>query len=485
MIRRFVVGPLIALPWILYVSCSGPALQMAGADQIGPVTANQALLVSSVGSSYNFGVIGVNSGVSVQINIFNTGGVTANNVAPSLAASSTFTLGSSTCGTSLAPSSNCSLTLQFTATTATSTSGALSLSYLNGQTTIPQILSIALSGTGSSQGVGHLSLAGEETAVNFGSVPVGTQVQMPVVITSDGTVGITALTIGTFPVGGNFTYGTPTAATTPAACVQGGTLAPQSSCTLLVNFTAPPVVPNPAQIIATTSIGYDGTSSYLPLTVFATVIAGGGGGTSGTCLSQSTSSLYIPATARPVMDHGQGFLSCFVNGVLTTDQNAVSSNSPPYYPCGFNNWGYRNGNQSQYSVDQSLAGNSQPVLLASVSPGQVLYVNYLGGTAYGVAGSSGANCAKVSSSNISNGMPTLQFVNASGNVVAIHPRTGAQAPNDNNAIPAYSLVTNYIVVPSGAVAIYGSWPDNVYSDNSGGCSLELTEATDPSCIPAN
>jgi len=206
--------------------------------------------------------------------------------------------------------------------------------------------------------------------------------------------------------------------------------------------------------------------------------------TAPTCVTKTINDIQIPATARPVMDYGWGYLSCMVNGVLTSDQNAVAPNKSPKYPCHFDKWGYRNGNQSDKSVDTSRAGNTPPVFISNVTAGQVLYAESITGTAY-YNNSCSNSCSKQCGSSDATGMPTLQFVDAHGNVVGIQPRNSSQASNGLNAIPAYTLLTSYIVVPSGAVGMYGSWPDGDYSDNHGGCNLSLSLTTGPSCLPTH
>ncbi|MBP9773004.1 MAG: DUF11 domain-containing protein [Candidatus Peribacteraceae bacterium] len=63
---------------------------------------------------------------------------------------------------------------------------------------------------------------------------------------------------------------------------------------------------------------------------------------------------------------------------------------------------------------------------------------------------------------------TFQFVNSARQVVAI-PGGGM---NGSNAIPANLFST--VVVPSGAVALYGSFPDSKYNDNYGNCGFNVS-----------
>ncbi len=183
------------------------------------------------------------------------------------------------------------------------------------------------------------------------------------------------------------------------------------------------------------------------------------------CTTQVTSAS-IPGTAHPIMDYGVGYLKCVINGQVVDGSQNQST-------CNYDNWGYRTGNQCQYNMQ----GSTAPILLRTgLVPGETLKVGSLSGTVVAsVSPFSSKTCTQPGGANLPTprGLPLLQFADASGKVVPLPSVDNSLNDQGVNAFSALSLMSASIVVPPKAVALYGSWPDNVYSDNSGCCSLTI------------
>lgn len=131
-------------------------------------------------------------------------------------------------------------------------------------------------------------------------------------------------------------------------------------------------------------------------------------------------------------------------------------NSPYGYPCNPGTHWVGNGSQGPR------------LLLSGLNPGDTIFGYVLGSVDWG---SGTDSCAYGAGSNAL--VPKLvaigQFTGSNGRVVAV-PGGGV---NRTNAVYLQSF-NNGIVVPAGATALYGSFPDTRYDDNNGTCTFVVT-----------
>ena len=126
---------------------------------------------------------------------------------------------------------------------------------------------------------------------------------------------------------------------------------------------------------------------------------------------------------------------------------------------------------------QDTCGSSTaPPLASNIPPNYKVMTSGFSGS-YGFApNNSNASCSLptgvANNSTYYTGVMVLQFTNSSGQVIPFGTgTTGLPA-----AVIAIGGVTTWLSVPSGATSIYGSFTDDYYDDNLGGCSFDLTLA---------
>ncbi|HEY1255416.1 MAG TPA: choice-of-anchor D domain-containing protein [Terracidiphilus sp.] len=190
------------------------------------------------------------------VTVTNTGGATAANVGFWFSASG-FTMGTNTCGATLASGANCTVQIIFSPVAAGGSSATLVISSSN---TTPNQVSVALNGAG-------LTPAG----VNISPA----QIAFPITLAGQSSLSPTPVTLTN--TGQSSTNALSLSATSPFGLVlntcQGTTLAPGRSCTVWVNFT-PQVngsysgtmtVQSPAASVALSGTGgVPGSVSFLP-----------------------------------------------------------------------------------------------------------------------------------------------------------------------------------------------------------------------------
>lgn len=141
--------------------------------------------------------------------------------------------GGSTCGTTLAAATTCTINVRFRPTTTGVLTGTLAVtSALAGSGVV------ALSGTGNGAAAAVSPATSSVAPYNFGSVTRG-QVSAPltVTVTNNGTTPMTFNAGNGLTLGGNTTQ---FRLTTGGSCVNGGTLPALGSCTFTVNFAPTP-----------------------------------------------------------------------------------------------------------------------------------------------------------------------------------------------------------------------------------------------------
>lgn len=150
----------------------------------------------------------------------------------------------------------------------------------------------------------------------------------------------------------------------------------------------------------------------------------------------------------------------------TTGSYSFTGRNSPHLDCGPNSpYGYP-CNPGTHWVGNGAQGPR--LLLSGLNPGDTIFGYVVGAVDWG---SGTDSCAYGAGSNAL--VPKLvaigQFTGANGRVVAV-PGGGV---NRTNAVYLQSFNTG-IVVPAGATALYGSFPDTRYDDNNGTCTFVVT-----------
>ena len=190
-------------------------------------------LTISDGATYDFGTVAIGAVVEKSFTVTNSGGYSASSIAGSgLTAPFAFKGGSypglgGSCGSSLAPSSTCSVIVTFTPTASGNNSGAFSLAYNDGAGT--QTSARAVQGTGAAPA--SLAFADAPT-YGFGTKATGSSTDKTLTLTNSGGVAATALSMS--GLAAPFTYKGGAFPGTGGSCAT--TLAPSASCAVVVTY---------------------------------------------------------------------------------------------------------------------------------------------------------------------------------------------------------------------------------------------------------
>jgi len=223
---------------VTYNANGSPAITSLSGTGSGGATA----VITFSPTSQNFGNVAVGSSSSKSITVKNVGTTSVN--LTSFTASSEFTVapsGSTPCGTALAASKTCTVTVTYTPIITNAINGGMSLA--NSSANNPLILN--LTGTG----VTTVSLS--PTTINFGTISVGTTSGVQVITVTNNTPS--AVPISSIVPSGQFLY------TTGGSIPCGSSVPANSICTLGVEFS--PVVTGVVNGALTFS--YSGNSSPL------------------------------------------------------------------------------------------------------------------------------------------------------------------------------------------------------------------------------
>jgi sugar lactone lactonase YvrE len=187
----------------------------------GQATGTGTVAATLSPSTYNYGSVNVGSSASQSFTLANTG-TSAINLASIALPNTLFAVGSTTCGTSLAPKASCAYIVVFKPTAAGAQTTTLSVTDDAGTQTA------ALAGTGVQAAVAQAALT--PATGNFNSIPAGTT-SGPINFTLTN-AGNAALSITSFGISGpnssSFLQGANTC---------GSTLAAGSACTIAVTFS--------------------------------------------------------------------------------------------------------------------------------------------------------------------------------------------------------------------------------------------------------
>ncbi|MEW6435143.1 MAG: choice-of-anchor D domain-containing protein [Myxococcota bacterium] len=171
-------------------------------------------------SSQDFGSVATGTSTTAVIGVSNTGEVATG--APSFSTGGEFSVPSNTCGASIAPGGNCSVTVRFSPSAVGNRSGVLTASANPGG-----MASASLTGIGVTPG----TLAISPTSRDFGSVQVGQTGGFEVFnITNTGGVTLSGLNV---TVGG----GSASSFVKSNDTCTGSSLPPASGCVVLITFT--------------------------------------------------------------------------------------------------------------------------------------------------------------------------------------------------------------------------------------------------------
>ncbi|MDE3104074.1 MAG: choice-of-anchor D domain-containing protein [Acidobacteriota bacterium] len=182
-------------------------------------------------ASLNFGTVLLGSTASQTLQVTNTGATPVN--FSSITATGDYAATSSCLGTALAASTSCSVTVTFTPTQTGTRTGSVAI--VSDATTLP--LTAQLTGVGAAS---HLQLA--PSALDFGSILVGSSAKLTLTLTNTGNGPVTGLS----PVlpAGDFAITSPCASTSLGA---------GASCTLTLSFTPSTTGPRSAALTVTSS----------------------------------------------------------------------------------------------------------------------------------------------------------------------------------------------------------------------------------------
>ena len=221
-------------------------------------TPGQAVIDSST-NSVNFGSIQIGSNDTKSVVISNTGNVALNLNDPVLRAGSStyFQALTTSCGASLAPNANCSMSVSFVPGAVGTYSGYIDIASSNAATK-----SIGLSGTGAGQANVSINLKAGYTS-DFGYVKVGSSAYAEYLFRNNGNIAAT----GVYPTitGANLTISPNTCGTAGSP----GTLAPGASCSIGVTYaptsatqlTGAVLTVNSSATVGTNTITFSGFGS--------------------------------------------------------------------------------------------------------------------------------------------------------------------------------------------------------------------------------
>lgn len=185
--------------------------------RIATAPAEPVLALSTTSIAFSNPVlIGATSSETQSLSVTNTGTASAQ---LSFALTGSDFSDASDCGNVLAPGAKCTVSFSFTPFAAGVRQGTFTVNGSSGSST----LSVALSGTGSAAPAPIAKLVASPTSVDFGSVIVGTQNTLPLVLANTGAAAVS-----------NMSVSASTGFSVDAGC--GSELVPGASCTVHVTF---------------------------------------------------------------------------------------------------------------------------------------------------------------------------------------------------------------------------------------------------------
>ena len=289
----------------------------AGTPQIITVTGGGNGSLAATPTNFNFGIVAPNTSSQQLIAITNSASYALSIPPPVLSGSSAFTIGEDNCG-SLNPNQSCTVTVNFTPTSATTYNGSFTLTY-TGTSQQPESIVVAYAGTG---GTGAPAAAIAPTALTFTSQSVGTTgAAESVTITNNGTA---KLTMGGASLSGSGAAAFSFTGTSGGGCVAAGaTLAVGASCSFNVSFSPATAgsfaaslsisdnAPNSPQIVQLSGSGIAPSLSIAP-----------------TSASFGTATMGIASNAVPVVVTNSGTSTITVSTVTVTGADAADFSAP-------------------------------------------------------------------------------------------------------------------------------------------------------------
>jgi len=212
-------------------------------------------------ASLSFASTNVGATAATQVATITNTGTAALVIASITVTGADFAIASNTCtaGLSIAAGGSCAVTARFTATTAGTRSGSITINH----NATPAASTVSLSGTGVAVVAGTPTATLSAASLTFASTSVGVAAStQSVTLTNSGTVGLvlaaTAVSASDFAVTAN-------------ACAAGLNVAPSASCTLTISFLPTAVGVRSGSVTishnaspATSTISLSGTGAAAP-----------------------------------------------------------------------------------------------------------------------------------------------------------------------------------------------------------------------------
>jgi hypothetical protein len=215
-----------------------PVLVQSNGSTWSAIAASSLAQVSADSSTLAFSSVTASpSPVASTLSIIwrNTGGLPASSVNVAYSGTGDFTLGSTTCSSSLTVASTCTSSVTFTPSTLGAHSGTVTLTYNNGLASSSS--AVTLSGTGAAPSAGSaLLVLSSGPTLEFGTYTIGQVSSSAITLVNGGTGAATAIqqTAGAL-LASPFSFVGGTYPGAGGTC--GSTLAAGASCTLRVAFT--------------------------------------------------------------------------------------------------------------------------------------------------------------------------------------------------------------------------------------------------------
>ncbi len=286
-------------------------LGASGSTQViklnGQATGSGTVAATLSPSTFNFGSVTVGSQASQSFNLANTG-TSAINIASTVLPNALFSIGSTTCGTSLAAGASCAYTLVFKPTSAGAQTTTFSVTDDAGTQTA------ALTGTGAQVAAPQAALI--PATANFSSLTAGTT-SAPISFTLTN-AGNAALSITSFGINGanssSFLQGASTC---------GSSLAAGTACTIAVSFAPTSAGTFTATLSVIDAVGTQtasltgtGTAVPAPQAALTPATANFGNVTTGTASS-----------AQPFTLTNTGNAALTISGISLTGANSAAFTS--------------------------------------------------------------------------------------------------------------------------------------------------------------
>jgi hypothetical protein len=289
----------------------------AGSPQIITVTGGGNGSLAATPTNFNFGIVAPNTSSQQLIAITNSASYALSIPPPVLSGSGAFTISANNCG-SLNPNQSCTITVNFTPTSAVTYNGSFTLTY-TGTSQQPESIVVAYAGTG---GTGAPAAAIAPSALTFTSQSVGTTGAAEIVtITNNGTA---KLTMGGASLSGSGAAAFSFTGTSGGGCVAAGaTLAVGASCSFNVSFSPATAgsfaaslsisdnAPSSPQVVQLSGSGIAPSLSIAP-----------------TSASFGTATMGIASNAVPVVVTNSGTSTITVSTVTVTGADAADFSAP-------------------------------------------------------------------------------------------------------------------------------------------------------------